>query len=575
MYSLSLSLFLVLKSSFANCIILSSPLNSYKQTVQLYDVSVSPPSFELNKSSNFTTGRSSLISKANTKWKSNNGVCRSDHIVSDRSLFNELEGLVRSNPNSQLYIVKFMQGPLWEKGMLKADLKKERGLVEERLKVILTSLNTMEFNAGIVDHSPPETFICPLSNQIMVDPVILTSGVDHTISLLLSPLIVTDYNDTIQDLQEDLIAIVFNILHHEDNIITFAKNPDAVIPVIEALSTGNANTQFTVAAIILKLSIYTPDRVIIADSEELKSLLHVVEKGYNNYPEARITAVKAVFNQCVIKKNRLKAIKDGAVRVILKKISDGLYAYELWAILRMLSMHRNAAYQIIELNGVHIFLNFLRKSSEDLNSDTSTEDLKSDQSTKSTTPEACIIKNCMTVLNCIISKDKTKFKEIKEEERTYKTISWAFKNGTGVTPKWVISANENVTKVRILFYDWKKCLYEVTILKRSLKNLAILIRDLTVKLGDPPRGKIMMVERQVHRTVYVVEAVTVFVTDVMVAVLTGSSGRVLVRVRVLIEFAWGESFNSLESVVTKDLFGGEKKQFISDLDKVETCDESV
>ncbi|KAF6172446.1 hypothetical protein GIB67_006959 [Kingdonia uniflora] len=137
----------------------------------------------------------------------------------------------------------------------------------------------------------------------MVDPIILTSGVeDHVISLLLSPLIVTDYNDTIQDLQEDLIATVFNILYHEDNIITFAKNPDAVIPVIEALGTGNANTQSTAAAIILKLSTYTPDRVIIANSEGLKSLLHVVEKGCKNYPEARITAVEAVFNLCVIKK---------------------------------------------------------------------------------------------------------------------------------------------------------------------------------------------------------------------------------------------------------------------------------
>ncbi|KAF6158196.1 hypothetical protein GIB67_014990, partial [Kingdonia uniflora] len=91
----------------------------------------------------------SLISKDDTEWKSNNGVYRSDHLVSDRSLFNELEILMKSNPNSQFHIVKFMQEALstmWEKGMLKADLKKERGLVEERHKDILTSLNAMKFN---------------------------------------------------------------------------------------------------------------------------------------------------------------------------------------------------------------------------------------------------------------------------------------------------------------------------------------------------------------------------------------------------------------------------------------------
>ncbi|KAF6152699.1 hypothetical protein GIB67_021359, partial [Kingdonia uniflora] len=119
------------------------------------------PTLHLSNSSSPT---SSLISKADTEWKYDNGVCRSDHAVSDRSLFNELEGLMRSNhPNSQLHIVKFMQGALptlWENGMLKVDLKKEWGLVEERLKDILTSLNAMEFNVGIVDHSPPKTCIC-------------------------------------------------------------------------------------------------------------------------------------------------------------------------------------------------------------------------------------------------------------------------------------------------------------------------------------------------------------------------------------------------------------------------------
>ncbi|KAF6172314.1 hypothetical protein GIB67_024936, partial [Kingdonia uniflora] len=157
---------------------------------------------------------------------------------------------------------------------------------------------------------------------------------DHAISLLLSPLKVTDYDDTVQDLHEDLIATVFNILYHEDNIFMFAKNLDAVISIIEVLGTGNAKTQSTATAIILKLSTYTPNR-------------------------------------------------------------------------------------IIEHDGVHIFLNFLRKSSEELNLDKSTE--------------ACIIENCMTVLNCLISKDKTKMKEIKEEERTYKTISSVFQNETEVT----------------------------------------------------------------------------------------------------------------------------------------------
>ncbi|KAF6175237.1 hypothetical protein GIB67_030455, partial [Kingdonia uniflora] len=61
-----------------------------------------------------------------------------------------------------------------------------------------------------------------------------------------------------------------------------------------------------------------PELVIIGDSSGLKALLHIIEVGVDL--TAMTYAIRTIFNLYMINKNILKAIEDGAVKVIMKKV---------------------------------------------------------------------------------------------------------------------------------------------------------------------------------------------------------------------------------------------------------------
>ncbi|KAF6166405.1 hypothetical protein GIB67_034956 [Kingdonia uniflora] len=268
----------------------------------------------------------------------------SDIIAKATSLSDELERLMRTSPDSAEYVkVWFEMKTLREEFRSLAEIITQRDHqsigrdVFVKAQYILAALLAMDFSAGSIDP--------PLSKQLMVDPAILTSGMfrahfakeERTISVLLSPLKVLDGDETNQELQENIIATVFNILTHDENIKTFANNPDAIPSVIKALDTENTKTKVHYWGLC-----------------GLKALLRIIEVGGDL--TAMMYAIRAIFNLCMINKNRLEAIEVGAVNVILKKVSAGACVYELWAVLRMLSMHWNAIQEIIKLDGVLHFV---------------------------------------------------------------------------------------------------------------------------------------------------------------------------------------------------------------------------
>ncbi|KAF6167993.1 hypothetical protein GIB67_020563 [Kingdonia uniflora] len=126
---------------------------------------------------------------------------------------------------------------------------------------------------------------------------------------LLSPLELLD-EDADAKLQDDIIKTVFNIPTHDENIKGFGNNPDVISCVIKSLDTGNAKTKVRAANILFTLSTYNDNKLVIGDCGCLKSLLHII-KGKEDY-SSMMYAVKVIFNMCMIKRNRLKAIDDGA-----------------------------------------------------------------------------------------------------------------------------------------------------------------------------------------------------------------------------------------------------------------------
>ncbi|EFH58782.1 hypothetical protein ARALYDRAFT_896898 [Arabidopsis lyrata subsp. lyrata] len=213
--------------------------------------------------------------------------------------------------------------------------------------------------------SCPEEFRCPLSNELMRDPVVLASGQQQEARL---------------------------------------RNPCVIPLLIDALRRGTVATRSNAAAAIFTLSALDSNKVLIGKSGILKPLIDLLEEGN---PLAIKDVAAAIFTLCIAHENRSRAVRDGAVRVLGKKISNGLYVDELLAILAMLVTHWKAVEELGELGGVSWLLKITRESECKRNKE-----------------------NAIVILHTICFSDRTKWKEIKEEENAHGTITKLSREGT-------------------------------------------------------------------------------------------------------------------------------------------------
>ncbi|KAH7837404.1 hypothetical protein Vadar_013486 [Vaccinium darrowii] len=206
------------------------------------------------------------------------------------------------------------------------------------------------------------------------------------------------------DLQEDLITTLLNLSIHDNNKKFVAETPMVISLVIDALSSGTIETRSNAAATLFTLSALDSNKALIGKSGALKPLIDLLEEGH---PLAMKDVASAIFNLCIIQENKARAVRDGAVRVILKKIANRIHVDELLAILAILSSNPKAVEEMGELGGVPCLLSVIRESSCPRNKE-----------------------NCIAILHTICFSDRTKWKEMKEEESTYGTLTQLAQNGT-------------------------------------------------------------------------------------------------------------------------------------------------
>nr|AFK45587.1 unknown [Medicago truncatula] len=115
----------------------------------------------------------------------------------------------------------------------------------------------------------------------------------------------------------------------------------------------------------------------------------------------------AIFTLCMMHDNKAIAVKDGAVRVIMAKMKNRVHVDESLAILALLSTHQKAVLEMAELGAVPCLLSIMRESSCERNKE-----------------------NCVAILQTICLYDRSKLREIKEEENSHRTISELAKSGT-------------------------------------------------------------------------------------------------------------------------------------------------
>ncbi|CAN7117143.1 hypothetical protein IGI04_011632 [Brassica rapa subsp. trilocularis] len=221
------------------------------------------------------------------------------------------------------------------------------------------------------------------------------------ITRLVSPLLLNQD----EDLEEDVVTTLLNISIHDDsNKKLVCENPNVIPLLIDALTRGTVATRSNAAAAIFTLSALDSNKALIGKSGVLKPLIDLLEEGN---PLAIKDAAAAIFTLCIAHENRSRAVKDGAVRVLGKKISEGLYVDELLALLAMLVTHWKAVEELGELGGVSWLLEITRESECKRNKE-----------------------NAIVILHTICFSDRTKWKEIREEESGHGTITRLAREGT-------------------------------------------------------------------------------------------------------------------------------------------------
>ncbi|KAE8685299.1 U-box domain-containing protein 9 [Hibiscus syriacus] len=188
------------------------------------------------------------------------------------------------------------------------------------------------------------------------------------ITQLLTPLSGSKSQSSVQpDLQEDVITTLLNLSIHDNNKKPVAETPMVIPLLTEALRSGTIQTRSNAAAALFTLSALDSNKALIGKSGVIKPLIDLLDEGH---PLAMKDVASAIFNLCIFHENKARAVRDGAVRVILKKD----YGWES-------NCERNK-------------------------------------------------ENCISILHTVCLNDRTKWKVLKEEEVTYGTISKLAQDGT-------------------------------------------------------------------------------------------------------------------------------------------------
>ncbi|GMN50227.1 hypothetical protein TIFTF001_019384 [Ficus carica] len=206
------------------------------------------------------------------------------------------------------------------------------------------------------------------------------------------------------EIQEDVITTLLNLSIHDNNKKLVAETPMVIPLLMEALRSGTIETRSNAAAALFTLSALDSNKALIGKSGALKPLIDLLEEGH---PLAMKDVASAIFNLCIIHENKARVVRDGAVGVILGKIKNRLHVDELLAILAMLATHQKAVEEMVDLGAVPCLLNIIRESTCDRSKE-----------------------NGIAILHAICLSDRTKWKEMREEEKMFGTISKLAQNGT-------------------------------------------------------------------------------------------------------------------------------------------------
>ncbi|KAK9069038.1 hypothetical protein SSX86_013154 [Deinandra increscens subsp. villosa] len=228
----------------------------------------------------------------------------------------------------------------------------------------------------------------------------------NAIPQLLAPLsqMIKNKTDLDLDLQEDLITTLLNLSIHDNNKKVVAETPMAIAVLLDALKSGTIETRSNAAATLFTLSALDSNKTIIGKSGALRPLIDLLDSGN---ALAMKDAASAIFSVCILHENKGRAVQDGAIRVLLNKIKERVHVDELLAILAMLSSNQKAVEEMGDLGAVSCLFSLIKETTCARNKE-----------------------NCVVILYTICFNDRAKWKEMRDEESRYGTLSRLAQDGT-------------------------------------------------------------------------------------------------------------------------------------------------
>lgn len=325
-----------------------------------------------------------LIREMIEKWSKNQGIelCNVISYISD-------EGAKESDKNHFLCLLEKMSSTLSDK---KSAAKELRLLTKK--------------------HPCFRVLFCDFENAIpqLLKPICEGNSIGNSSS-----------NSINHDLQEDVITTLLNISIHDNNKKIVAETPMVIPLLMKALRCGTIETRANSAATLFTLSALDSNKELIGKLNALKPLISLLEEGH---PLTMKDVASAIFTLCMMHDNKARAVKEGAIRVIMMKMKNRVHVDELLAILALLSTHQKAVLEMAELGAVPCLLSVMRESSCERNKE-----------------------NCVAILQTICLYDRSKLKDIKEEENSYRTISELAKNGTSRAKRKASGILERLNRV--------------------------------------------------------------------------------------------------------------------------------
>ncbi|OWM67355.1 U-box domain-containing protein 9-like [Punica granatum] len=228
------------------------------------------------------------------------------------------------------------------------------------------------------------------------------------------------------ELQEDLTATVFNLSVHKENGKVVGKDPSIISLLIELMKNGSIKSRSNAAAALFTLLADDSSKCLIGRMGALSPLIHLLKEVE---PLALNDVVSAISSLCSIVENKERAVNEGVVGVILSKIKSCGPSAELISLLASFATDQDAVDQMGELRAVSCLLGILKEI-----------------------PNEHSKEHCVAILYLIATRDSSKLREIRRDEKSNGTLSALARSQTS-TMRAKRKANSILDKIQRMYLE--------------------------------------------------------------------------------------------------------------------------